>query len=305
MHVVFVYGTLRRHEANAHLLEKAEIVAEQAWVFGTLYDTGNGYPALVLKMPASDTGTKVYGELYRVTAQQLAALDELEGYREGRADNLYERVVATVHTDTGDYDAFLYVFPARRAEGLLPIRWGDWKCHRLLPDPSLGGSWTEDDEDGAPTWHYFAYGSCMDSERFETDGVAHWFQDVVGRGVLKGYELTFTHRSLSDGQGRADILETGGVVEGKVYRIGRAALEYLYRREGVGGQVYRPTFVDVKVEGQMLQDVLTFVVVNKTEETPPPDEYAEELVRGAQTVVSPGYYQWLMEKIGRLKRVIQ
>lgn len=302
MHLVFVYGTLRRHEANAHLLAGAEKMAEQAWVFGTLYDTGHGYPALVLAGPESHRRTKVFGELYRVTLQQLAALDELEGYREGEEDNLYDRVTETVYTDKGTYDAYVYVFPAHRAAGLQPILWGDWKCHRRLPHPTeleemgLGAG-----EEEAAAWHYFAYGSCMDSERFEADGVADLFQDVVGRGVLKGYDLAFTHRSLKDGEGRADLLETGGAVEGKVYRVGRAALAYLYRREGVAGNIYRPAFVDIEVDGNVLSDVLTFVVVNKTENTPPPDDYAVEILRGAQSVVSPEYYRQLVEKIGRLK----
>jgi len=305
MNLVFVYGTLRRHEANAHLLDKALRIAEQAWVYGTLYDTGDGYPALVPAEPGADKCSKVYGELYRVTKRQLDILDELEGYEAGGNDNLYERVVETVYTDGGAYEAYTYVFPSERAHGLQPIAWGDWKCHLRLPQPSIVSNPLSGGGDLEQSWHYFAYGSCMDMERFVAHGVVDLFQNVVGRGVLKGYDLSFTHRSNVDGLGRADMLEKGGVVEGKVYCISRAALDYLYVREGVAQRVYRPTFVDVEVEGRVIRDVLTFVVVNKTEETPPSDEYAEELIRGAQTVVSSEYYQQLVEKIGRLKRVLQ
>lgn len=306
MHFVFVYGTLRRHEANARLLARAEKIAEQAWVYGTLYDTGDGYPALVCARPASENGTKVFGELYRVTDRQLAALDELEDYEEGREDNLYERVVETIHTDHGAYAAYTYVFAPARAVGLRPIFWGDWKCHLHLPHPSALKKLLEDGRgDREPVWHYFAYGSCMDTERFVAHGVHGLFQNVVGRGVLRGYDMAFTYCSPADGFGRADLLETGGVVEGKVYRIGQVALGYLFEREGVEQQAYRPAFVDVEVEGRLLQDVVTFVVVDKDEETPPSDAYAEEIMRGAQTVVSKEYYQQLVEKIGRLKRLLQ
>lgn len=297
MVLVFVYGTLRRHEANARLLATATRIAEQAWVYGTLYDTGNGYPALVPSPPDSNRNAKVYGELYRVTTDQLGLLDELEDYREGREDNLYERIVETVYTDDGVYEAYTYVFLPERAAGLQPIPWGDWKCHVHLPHPHH--------LHGRSSWYYFAYGSCMDTARFVAHGVADLFQDVVGRGVLKGYQLAFSHRSMVDGLGRADVVERGGVVEGKVYRIGPVALDYLFVREGVAQRIYRPAFVDVEVEGRLLEDVLTFVVVNKLEETPPSDEYAEELLRGARTVVSNGYYQHLLERIGRLKRVLR
>jgi len=309
MHLVFAYGTLRRHESNARLLADAERVAEQAWVHGTLYDTGCGYPALVCDSSPGNVPKKVYGELIRVTDEQLAALDELEGYQEGSSDNHYERVVGVVHTDREDLEAYLYVYPPERAHGLAPIRSGDWKCYLRLPDPEEASVQSADERegegDGKRSWLYFAYGSCMDDQRFRQCGVHEWFQDVIGRGVLRGYEIAFTHKSAQDGTGRADILETGGVVEGRVYRIGRRALAYLYAREGVREGAYRPTFVDVEVDGRKLTDVLTFTVVDKATETPPPDWYAEEILRGAWGVVSPEYYQYLVEKIGRLKKILR
>ncbi|PTQ51012.1 MAG: hypothetical protein HSCHL_1753 [Hydrogenibacillus schlegelii] len=304
---VFVYGTLRRHEPNAFRLNEAVWLARQAWVSGRLYDTGCGYPALVLdvrsvRSSASSHTGRVYGELVEVSEKALAALDALEGYAEGRRDNHYDRVSVCVHTDTGETEAFAYVYPEERATGLKPIAFGDWKVYRHLPDPTKeasAGSATDRQADGSDTWLYFAYGSCMDDRRFETDGVRELFRDVVGRGVLRGHTLAFTRRSQADGMGRADIVETGAphdVVEGKVYRIGRQALRYLYDREGVRGGAYRPTFVDLEIGGETVTDVITFTVVEKGPETPPPPHYAEEILRGARGFVSEKYYEFLLNK---------
>ena len=72
----------------------------------------------------------------------------------------------------------------------------------------------------------------MDTKRFEKAGVNPLFSKCKSRrGTLDGYQLAFT-RKTHDG-GRADIVEKGGTVEGKVYEISVAAIPYLYRREGV------------------------------------------------------------------------
>jgi gamma-glutamylcyclotransferase (GGCT)/AIG2-like uncharacterized protein YtfP len=73
--LVFVYGTLRAGERNHRLLGKATLVARQGRIIGELTDTGYGYPAAHL------TGCGfIYGEVYAVDAETLAALDQLEGY---------------------------------------------------------------------------------------------------------------------------------------------------------------------------------------------------------------------------------
>ncbi|UOF89117.1 gamma-glutamylcyclotransferase [Fodinisporobacter ferrooxydans] len=82
---------------------------------------------------------------------------------------------------------------------------------------------------------YFAYGSCMDDERFKLHRVDGLFMDVFGCGLLHGYSFRFTRKAYEGGH--ANIVECtssfGGTVEGKVYRIGQAALTYLHEREGV------------------------------------------------------------------------
>jgi gamma-glutamylcyclotransferase (GGCT)/AIG2-like uncharacterized protein YtfP len=271
LHQVFVYGTLRRGERNHGLLAGSRRVREQAWVTGTLHETGFDYPALVL----SGAG-RVYGEIYAVSGETLASLDELEQY-EARSDrNLFERVKVTAQTDQGEQTVELYVQPEPNG---VPIAGGDWAVHQRLTAPG--------------ELLYFAYGSCMDTARFQTDGVVDQFARVLGRGRLEGYSLQFRRRSAKDGRGRADLVEDGGRVEGKVYRIGPGVLPYLYRREGVESGAYRPCFVGVAVNGRPAE-ALTFLVIDKEpEEVPPPAHYVAEILRGARGIVSTAYYRHL------------
>ena len=74
--LLFVYGTLKRGRGNHHLLRDAEFVQLDS-VRGELW-TG-GVPFLV--SPANGGSlSKVYGEIYRVTPEQLARCDGLEGH---------------------------------------------------------------------------------------------------------------------------------------------------------------------------------------------------------------------------------
>ena len=135
-HIVFVYGTLLRGEANHALLRGAERLEADARVRGALYDTGCGYPALVLEEGAAeDSGAgpagPVAGEVYAVDGRMLAELDALEDYwGPGDPRNLYERVEAAVSVPGGEMRALVYVFPAERAAGLARIDGGDWRAYR-------------------------------------------------------------------------------------------------------------------------------------------------------------------------------
>ncbi|MGG1401584.1 gamma-glutamylcyclotransferase [Bacillus salipaludis] len=276
---VFVYGTLRNGEANDHLLRNTRI-AEQSWTNGLMYDTGYGYPAM-----SPTRSSRIYGELYSVTEAELLRLDQLEGYTEGSKDNLYERIEQIVFTDKGSFHAYMYI---ASKENLLKkkIPNGDWKEHNLLSRQN-------------DSFLYFAYGSCMDQKRFIEDEVAHYFQNMLGVGVLPNYTFRFTRKSSIDGMGRADIVEEGGRVEGKVYEIPVKALKgYLYNREGAP-QAYRPTFVTIELNGKKVQ-ALTFVVVNKKIETAPPDWYQEEILRGANGFLSIDYISNIKSHINSL-----
>ncbi|MEW8385896.1 MAG: gamma-glutamylcyclotransferase family protein [Candidatus Thiodiazotropha sp.] len=72
---VFVYGTLRRNEVNHYLLEEARYCG--TCLTPPRYKMVNlgAYPGVV-----RSGGTCVEGEVYQVSAQQLADLDRLEGY---------------------------------------------------------------------------------------------------------------------------------------------------------------------------------------------------------------------------------
>jgi gamma-glutamylcyclotransferase (GGCT)/AIG2-like uncharacterized protein YtfP len=104
-HLVFVYGTLRKGEKYSYYLNKAECLEENCTIEGQLYDTGWGYPALLLESGK----VHVKGELYRVSSEQLAELDRLEGYKEYGANNLYERIITKVTTEKGEQEAIVYV----------------------------------------------------------------------------------------------------------------------------------------------------------------------------------------------------
>jgi gamma-glutamylaminecyclotransferase len=94
--LVFVYGTLRRGGSNAFRMDGAEFVAPGK-VAGSLYAI-SWYPGLVV----GGGGETVDGDLFRVPAGQLAALDEFEGISANEIEGAeYRRVKAGVATDDG------------------------------------------------------------------------------------------------------------------------------------------------------------------------------------------------------------
>lgn len=85
MPLVFVYGTLMRGECRHGALAGQQFVGlATTRPHYRLYHCGT-YPALVKVAPGS--GNRIEGEVYRVSAECLARLDEIEGVDEG----LYER----------------------------------------------------------------------------------------------------------------------------------------------------------------------------------------------------------------------
>ncbi|MFD0666086.1 gamma-glutamylcyclotransferase family protein [Ramlibacter sp. MAHUQ-53] len=138
----FVYGTLLRGEPNHRVIARLGLAGVRAArVRGRLFDTGEGYPAMLAPLepragqggdaPAQGAGV-VAGELM-VPADLAAALRDLDALEEffgpGDPHNLYER--REVEADTGEGApvrawAYLYVGTAR----LVPIPSGDWKAHQ-------------------------------------------------------------------------------------------------------------------------------------------------------------------------------
>jgi gamma-glutamylcyclotransferase (GGCT)/AIG2-like uncharacterized protein YtfP len=124
-HLVFVYGTLRKGESNAHFLDNAKCVDENCTIEGQLYDTGYGYPALFMEKGAFP----VKGELYKVTSEQLKRLDRLEGYEAGALNNLYERVVEKISTPDGEKEGIVYVM-MKKSNYFKLIERNDWCKYR-------------------------------------------------------------------------------------------------------------------------------------------------------------------------------
>lgn len=231
-------------------------------------------------MLKSDNG-KVYGELYQIDPGQLKMVDALEDYKGPGQDNLYDRVQQTIFTDTGTRQAFVYVLSnEKQISSLSLIREGDWSVYRFLQEHD--------------SLLYFAYGSCMDFQSFKEAKKEHYFKHVIGRGILDGYTLRYT-RVLSDG-GRADIVEEGGKVEGKVYQIPAKAVTYLHKREGVKYGSYRPATVPIKLDNGNTIEALTYIVVNKEAEATPPKYYMDYIIRGGTGFLSPLYMNQLKEQ---------
>ncbi|MEN1937824.1 gamma-glutamylcyclotransferase family protein [Paenibacillus sp. 102] len=120
MHYVFVYGTLRTQQANAHYLYGSVCVAEFAWTCGRLFDTNEGYPAMI-----SSAKEKVYGEIYEVNDEVLRKLDELEEYTGNPKSDLYNRITQLINFENKEVHA--YVYTAQNKKMLQkPITSGDW-----------------------------------------------------------------------------------------------------------------------------------------------------------------------------------
>lgn len=98
---IFVYGTLMRGQPNSKLIPQDLIRSVQrASIKASLYDSGNGFPALTLDDP--DAGT-VWGEL--IHAKEMPALlkklDWLEGFRGYENGSLFHRLLLEVTIEDG------------------------------------------------------------------------------------------------------------------------------------------------------------------------------------------------------------
>lgn len=226
---------------------------------------------------------RVFGELYEVSESNLPAINRLEGYVEGGAENLYNRTAVTVYTDKGEeHTGIIYTAGDTLGNSSDRIPSGDWLVYNYLKEKLL---------------LYFSYGSCMDDERFVKAGVEQYFKDVKGKGILHGFAFQFS-RSSADG-GKADIVEnTHEFVEGKVYEVPLDAGTYLYKREGVYSGRYRPAIVPVTINGSTYQ-ALTFIGMEKSPETAPTKLYATEILRGGKDCLSNKYLQKIQQRINR------
>ncbi|ENQ3110949.1 branched-chain alpha-keto acid dehydrogenase [Bacillus anthracis] len=120
MHYVFVYGTLRKEQTNAHYMQGAICIADKAWTYGKLFDTNEGYPAMTYS-----SEEKVYGEVYEINDEILHKLDELEEYTGNAETDLYDRITQTVYATDREIEAYVYIAQDKKMI-LKVIDSGDW-----------------------------------------------------------------------------------------------------------------------------------------------------------------------------------
>ena len=117
-HKVFVYGTLLTGERNARWAMNAR--RQKAWISGTIYDTGYGYPAFVKRGK-----THVAGELLTVNEAGFRSMDQLEGY-----PDLYRREQFQVNlVGGGRVLAWIYIMN-RLPKDAKVIDGGDWRKYK-------------------------------------------------------------------------------------------------------------------------------------------------------------------------------
>ncbi len=118
MTLVFVYGTLKRHGSNHRFLAGQEFVGEARTVGGYILHALGDYPGMVR---STDTAHSVTGEIWKVSASCLAALDALEGLDEGLYARESIKLAPPFHQEI--VQTYLYL---RSAEGR-PVLGDTWK----------------------------------------------------------------------------------------------------------------------------------------------------------------------------------
>ena len=119
---VFVYGTLRRGGRNdINRLHPAPRYVGMGEVRGILYQI-DWYPGLTL---GGEEALTVVGEVYEITPQLEALLDEIEGIVAGEASEYFKRELA-VEVDGRALDCLVYEVNPDRVRDRQVIGHGDW-----------------------------------------------------------------------------------------------------------------------------------------------------------------------------------
>ena len=121
--LLFAYGTLKQGGKYHCYLEEAELVEERATAKGILYDTGMGYPAMIL----SDSG-QIEGEVYDIPDVLWPALDYLEDYSGNSETDMYDKVTIKVEVGSKSMETIVYIA----------------KNEKLLTRQILTGTWDTD-----------------------------------------------------------------------------------------------------------------------------------------------------------------
>lgn len=125
MHLLFVYGSLKRGFSNHFFLHGAEWVGEALTEpHYKMFDYG-GYPAAI---PANDGGYSIEGEVWRINDAHLFQTDLLEAVEEG----LYERSTARLLPPWEELENVIMYHYLRDTTGL----------------PDVGGTWPKSRDKG-------------------------------------------------------------------------------------------------------------------------------------------------------------
>jgi gamma-glutamylcyclotransferase (GGCT)/AIG2-like uncharacterized protein YtfP len=117
---VFVYGTLRRGEANdIHRLLPPPRFVGQAAMAGVMYDLG-AYPGVVL-----GSGGTVTGEVYTIEPALERVLDEIEEIYPQQRDEYFKRELR-ITVGNRQLDCLVYEINAAYVKGKPVIASGDW-----------------------------------------------------------------------------------------------------------------------------------------------------------------------------------
>ena len=128
MRYVFVYGTLRRGEAN----EITQLTPTPIWIghgaiAGTMFHI-DSYPGVAL-----GGTTPVVGEVYGVEPALEARMDQIETEFPGRPDEYIKREVQ-ITVDGKAFDCFMYEMVAKYTVGMPIIASGDWSMDKGAMD---------------------------------------------------------------------------------------------------------------------------------------------------------------------------
>lgn len=137
MHVVFVYGTLKRGFANNHLLASSVFVSEATTQQRfPMVIQGEWFSPAMLAEPGE--GHCIKGELWRVDDATLERLDELESIGKPRG---YHRTLITVTASSGEpVSAHVYLKHRRDLTIIHGEGYADYQDQRYIPPTSRAPS---------------------------------------------------------------------------------------------------------------------------------------------------------------------
>jgi cation transport regulator ChaC len=162
----------------------------------------------------------------------------------------------------------------------------------LLPpsDPNDNKQTKED------KFYYFAYGSCMCPVDLQRSLGENMVPYLMGTAILEHHRLGFYRRSPKRDCGVLDVvLDPGKQVHGVLYHLPWRLSELLDYREEVPTNGYRRAEIKVRCGDRLIDNVRTYMVVNKLpHELPPNDWYFNVVLRGAVTCGLPEEYCWYL-----------